>query len=122
MGYLGGVAWAILVARICKDNPKMAPNQILARFFQFYRDYDWRADNPITLVDILNNKDRVPFTIDEDLIYVEDPKAQMPIITPAFPSMNSTYNISPSTKQVILTEFEKAAMITNELIVNKGSS
>jgi poly(A) polymerase len=94
----------------------------LARFFQFYRDYDWRADNPITLVEIQNNSDRVTWEIDPSLLYVEDPKAQMPIITPAFPSMNSTYNISASTKHVILTELEKAAMITNELIVNKGSS
>jgi len=46
----------------------------------------------------------------------------MPIITPAFPSMNSTYNVSLSTKRVMLTEFEKAAMITNELSINKGSS
>ena len=46
----------------------------------------------------------------------------MPIITPAFPSMNSTYNVSISTKDVMLTEFEKAAMITSELIKNKGTS
>ena len=46
----------------------------------------------------------------------------MPIITPAFPSMNSTYNVTHTTKNVMLTEFEKAAMITNELIKNKGTS
>lgn len=26
MGYLGGIGWAILVARVCKDNPTMEPN------------------------------------------------------------------------------------------------
>jgi poly(A) polymerase len=26
LGYLGGVAWAMLTARVCIDNPKMAPN------------------------------------------------------------------------------------------------
>lgn len=37
--------------------------------------------------------------------------------------MNSTYNIGQSTKEVILTEFEKAAMITEELVSkNKGTS
>lgn len=46
----------------------------------------------------------------------------MPIITPAFPSMNSTYNVSHSTKNVMLTEFTKAAMITQELSMNKGTS
>ena len=39
MGYLGGIGWAILVAKVCKDNPKMEPNQLLHRFFEFYRDY-----------------------------------------------------------------------------------
>ena len=36
--------------------------------------------------------------------------------------MNSTYNISMSTKHVMLTEFEKAAMVTSELMKNKGNS
>ena len=62
------------------------------------------------------------FSIPADVIYQLDPKAVMPIITPAFPSMNSTYNVSHSTRNVMLTEFEKAAMITNELSSNKGSS
>jgi poly(A) polymerase len=41
------------------------------------------------------------------------------IITPAFPSMNSTYNVTQQTKQILLTEFEKAAMITRELNENR---
>ena len=46
----------------------------------------------------------------------------MPIITPAFPSMNSTFSVSRTTKNVLLTEIEKAALITEELIANKGNS
>ena len=26
MGYLGGIGWAILTAKVCSDNPHMAPN------------------------------------------------------------------------------------------------
>jgi poly(A) polymerase len=39
----------------------------------------------------------------------------MPIITPAFPCMNSSYNVSESTKEVILTELEKGALITRAI-------
>lgn len=49
MGYLGGVAWAILVAKVCKDNPYMETNQLLTEFFRFYRDYEWGSEKPITL-------------------------------------------------------------------------
>ena len=41
VGYFGGITWAILVAKICIDNPQAAPNKLLARFFEFYRDYQW---------------------------------------------------------------------------------
>ena len=41
LGYFGGITWAILVAKICIDNPNAAPNKLLARFFEFYRDYPW---------------------------------------------------------------------------------
>mmetsp|Transcript_24464 Transcript_24464/g.32778 ORF Transcript_24464/g.32778 Transcript_24464/m.32778 type:complete len:423 (+) Transcript_24464:119-1387(+) len=122
MGYLGGIGWAILVARVCKDNPMMEPNQLLNRFFEFYRDYEWGPENPITLCDIANNANAVSFHIPQDLLYVPDTRAVMPIITPAFPSMNSTYNVSQTTKNVMLLEFEKAAMITGELVKNKGTS
>jgi poly(A) polymerase len=40
----------------------------------------------------------------------------MPIITPAFPSMNSTHNVSYSTCLVLLTELEKARRITSSLV------
>jgi len=45
----------------------------------------------------------------------------MPIITPAFPSMNSTFNVSESTKNIILTELEKGALIT-EAILKENST
>ncbi len=40
----------------------------------------------------------------------------MPIITPAFPAQNATHNISSSTKNVILTELEKASIVTDALM------
>lgn len=52
LGYFGGVNWAILVARMQIDFPKLAPNRLLERFFSFYRDYDWGSKNPIALCEI----------------------------------------------------------------------
>ena len=46
----------------------------------------------------------------------------MPIITPAFPSMNTTYAMGSSQKRVVLTEFEKAARITAELMKPEKTS
>uniref|UniRef100_A0A0A9YZD5 polynucleotide adenylyltransferase n=1 Tax=Lygus hesperus TaxID=30085 RepID=A0A0A9YZD5_LYGHE len=39
----------------------------------------------------------------------------MPIITPAYPCMNSTYNICQTTKYHLLREFERGARITQPL-------
>lgn len=121
LGYLGGVNWAILVARICMDNPEAAPNQLVQKFFTYYRDYDWQGQ-PLTLCEIANNPSIVQFTLtDETLkqLWHQRGDEQMMIITPAFPSMNSTYNVTQQTKHTILTEFEKAAMIAKELNENR---
>ena len=58
----------------------------------------------------------VPFSIEDKLFYSPSQREKMPIITPAFPSMNSTYNVSESTKHVLLTELEKGAVITEALV------
>ena len=43
----------------------------------------------------------------------------MPILTCAYPAMNSTFNVSASTKQAILVEFEKGLKITEALLTKK---
>ena len=45
----------------------------------------------------------------------------MPIITPAFPEQNSTYNVTNSTKKVIVSELEEAGIITDEIFIGKST-
>jgi poly(A) polymerase len=116
MGYLGGVAWAILVANICILCPYLAPNQLLKQFFFCYTHWEWSSENPVTLTEIKNDRNHVGFPIDADLFYESKATDLMPIITPAFPSMNATYNVSHSTKRAMLIEFEKGLKITEAIL------
>ena len=43
-GFLGGVAWAMLVARICQLYPNAVAGAIVSRFFIIM--YQWCAPNP----------------------------------------------------------------------------
>jgi poly(A) polymerase len=63
----------------------------------------------------------VPFTIDEELFKKWD-NDKMPILTPSFPNSNSSFNISHSTKEVLLTEFEKGRLITRAIAEGQGVS
>lgn len=113
LGYFGGVSWMILVAHICMKWPNQQPNKLLHYFFTFYSSYNWNYLTPIMLLEVPNEE---MFNIPKELLYTQNPKQLMPILTPAYPSMNSTHNVSQSTKAAILTEFQKGLQVTNALI------
>jgi poly(A) polymerase len=112
LGFLGGVAWAILVANICIIFPYLQPNKLLHYFFNYYHEWEWNSNNLILLTELRNDRNSVPFQIPDDLFYKQQSNDLMPILTPAFPSMNATYNVSQSTKRAMLTEFHKGLLIT----------
>jgi len=120
IGYLGGVAWAILTANICIIYPKLAPNKLLYNFFKYYSHWEWNSDNPILITELKNDKNSITFSIPDDLFFEQQKSQLMPVITPAFPSMNATHNVSDSTRRATLIEFEKALKITETLVNKKG--
>ena len=40
----------------------------------------------------------------------------MPIITPAYPQQNSTFNVSNSTRSVMTEEFRKGLAVTDQIL------
>jgi poly(A) polymerase len=60
------------------------------------------------------------FKVWNPAIYKQDKANLMPIITPAFPSMCSTFNITESTKKVIIHEIKRASKITHNIFAGKA--
>jgi poly(A) polymerase len=93
LGFLGGVNWAILVAWVCIRHPAVGPARLLELFFQTFAVWKWPA--PVLLGPIqetpptgaLRLPSWNPNTNPRDGLDV------MPIITPSYPSMNSSYNV-----------------------------
>lgn len=53
-------------------------------------------------------------------IYPPDRAHKMPIITPAYPSMCSTHNVTDSTLKIMTKEFERAADIMDRLVLGRA--
>ncbi|XP_042007957.1 nuclear poly(A) polymerase 1-like [Salvia splendens] len=114
-GFLGGINWALLVARICQLYPNALPSMLVSRFFRVYNL--WRWPNPVMLCPIQEGSLGLSFW-DPRRNY-KDRSHLMPIITPAYPCMNSSYNVSTSTLQVMMEEFHRGNEICEEIESNK---
>lgn len=111
LGYLGGVAWAILVARICQLYPNASPATLLSRFFRVYEQWKW--PNPVLLRSISTGNPNLGFRLWNPTMNMGDRRHLMPIITPSYPSMNTTHNVSQSTLKVMKEEISRGNRIVN---------
>ncbi|KAG1685493.1 hypothetical protein DVH05_008323 [Phytophthora capsici] len=104
LGYLGGISWAILVAFVCQLYPNAEPAKIFVRFFQVLSEWQW--PQPVMLNMIYDAG--LGFDMWDPRQSVFDRSHIMPIITPAYPHMNSSVQVSQPTFSVIYEELWRA--------------
>lgn len=102
VGFCGGVTWAMLTARICQLFPNLPPSGILQKFFHIYSIWVWKT--PIQLTHIPENYNPLQRRVWSPATGFRD---RLPVITPAYPCMNSTYNVSESTFRILISEFKR---------------
>ncbi|KAF5734539.1 nuclear poly(A) polymerase 1 [Tripterygium wilfordii] len=115
-GFLGGINWALLVARICQLYPNAVPNMLVSRFFRVYDQ--WRWPNPVMLCPIEERS--LGLQIWDPRRNPRDRFHLMPIITPAYPCMNSSYNVSSNTLRIMKEEFRRGYEICESMEANKA--
>jgi poly(A) polymerase len=123
LGYLGGVAWAILTARICQLYPNAAPSFLLSRFFRIYDEWKWGPDGPtpVLLANISPGSANLGFKVWSPLAPA-NARHIMPVITPAYPSMNTTHNVSRPTLTTMKAEIARSKAIVDRIIGAADSS
>merc|ERR1719351_143674 len=117
LGYLGGVSWAMLVARVCQLYPNAAPSTLLQKFFLVFLKWQW--PQPVLLKK--PEEAGLSFPVWDPRQVVGDRFHLMPIITPAYPQQNSTFNVSNSTLKVMQGEFEASMKICEDIVAGKVS-
>ncbi|KAF1811859.1 Poly(A) polymerase PAPalpha [Eremomyces bilateralis CBS 781.70] len=112
VGFPGGVAWALMVARICQLYPYATASTIVGRFFHLIGSWPW--PKPLLLKEIESGPLQVKVWNPQQ--YGGDKRHLMPIITPAYPSMCATHNVTHSTLRVIGRELHHANKIVQRIM------
>lgn len=137
LGFLGGVNWAILAAKVCQMYPALSlgslgkgclvvreiwfvwrdNSQVVKRFFMVWAQWKWPS--PVLLCAM---RSRQSFTSTEySSLYamqwsprmISSRNELMPIITPSFPCMNSSRGITQSVLHALKKEFSRAFSAVN---------
>uniref|UniRef100_A0A8C2QCZ6 Poly(A) polymerase n=1 Tax=Cricetulus griseus TaxID=10029 RepID=A0A8C2QCZ6_CRIGR len=115
LGFLGGVSWAMLVARTCQLYPNAIATTLVYKFFLVFSKWEW--PNPVLLKQPEECNLNLP--VWDPRVNPSDRYHLMPIFTPAYPQQNSTYNVSVSTRMAMVEEFKQGLAITDEILLSK---
>ncbi|XP_063299817.1 poly(A) polymerase gamma isoform X2 [Pelobates fuscus] len=116
LGFLGGVSWAMLVARTCQLYPNAVAATLVHKFFLVFSKWEW--PKPVLLKQPEDSNLNLP--VWDPRVNPADRYHLMPIITPAYPQQNSTYNASISTRTVMMEEFKQGLLVTDEILRGKA--
>ncbi|KAJ2517642.1 polynucleotide adenylyltransferase [Coemansia sp. RSA 1939] len=111
VGFFGGVAWAMLVARICQLYPNACAAIVVARFFRVLLRWNWPDPVLLKPVETCNMR----FQVWNPKIFPQHATHKMPIITPAYPSMCATHNVTQSTQRIIMSEFKRGLEVSEKI-------
>lgn len=108
MGYFGGVNINISVAMVIQLYPNATAASLLRRYFLVMAN--WRWPNPIMLTKPHDAGYGLP-------VWTRESAARQvaPMITPAYPAMNSTLSISRQTLQILQEEFNRGHEVMDQL-------
>uniref|UniRef100_A0A8C4NDI4 Poly(A) polymerase n=1 Tax=Eptatretus burgeri TaxID=7764 RepID=A0A8C4NDI4_EPTBU len=116
LGFLGGVSWAMLVARTCQLYPNAIASTLVHKFFLVFSKWEW--PKPVLLKQ--PEECNLSLPVWDPRINPNDRFHVMPIITPAYPHQNSTYNVTMSTRAVMVEEFKEGLAVTDEILQGKA--
>jgi poly(A) polymerase len=127
IGFPAGVQLAILVARICQLYPNAVSAVIVSKMFKIFAEWRWPLPIYLKPIEEGDKQHKVwnpkvqahssRLTIFQ--LYASDRLHRMPVITPAYPSMCATHNVTASTLEVITSEFARAADISEKIMKGK---
>ncbi|XP_068682241.1 poly(A) polymerase type 3-like isoform X5 [Montipora foliosa] len=122
LGFLGGVSWAMLVARTCQLFPNAVAATLLQKFFLVFSKWEW--PNPVLLKSSTipnENKLALSFPVWDPRVNPADRYHLMPIITPAYPQRNSSFNVSMSTRTIMKEEFDLGVKRSSDILIGKST-
>ncbi|SBS85220.1 poly(A) polymerase PAP, putative [Plasmodium ovale] len=122
LGFLGGISWSLLTAKVCQLYPNYNISQLICKFFRVYSIWNWKYPVLIQNIKKYNIEGLKNFPIWDPEKNIKDKLHVMPIITPAFPCMNSTHNVTYCTRSILIEEFKRAHSIIHYAELNPDAS
>jgi poly(A) polymerase len=115
MGYWGGVNINIGVALVVQLYPNASAASLLRKFFLVFKT--WRWPQPLMLTKPHDSGYGLPVWSPQTAA-----RHVAPMITPAYPAMNSTFSVSRQTLQILQGEFERGHSIVDQLWKEYGAN